>query len=141
MRPAGRKKKWRKVLRGAKLRSGRRGAMTDSPRGAASDAGTKDKKELLRFVPAPDQRWSRHSAKLPGRGHIHVEGTCLRKRRRKKNCPAFRGDIRRDGRQGSGYLLEERIGSSALANKAGSGIRSDMVGALKKEKPEFIHSH
>jgi hypothetical protein len=108
---------------------------------------TRDKKELLRFVLAPDRTLVPDIlAKLPGRGaYTCFNHACLRNAAQKKQfARAFSGEVVYGGGDRlTGQvvaLLEERIGSYlALANKAGKVVSgSDMVmELLKKRKAGF----
>lgn len=104
---------------------------------------TKDKKELLRFVLAPDRTLVPDIlAKLPGRGaYTCLDHACLRNAAQKKQfARAFSVDVIYNGADrlvGQVVtLLEERIGSYlALANKAGKVVSgSDMVMELLKKR-------
>jgi predicted RNA-binding protein YlxR (DUF448 family)/ribosomal protein L7Ae-like RNA K-turn-binding protein len=104
---------------------------------------TRDKKELLRFVLAPDRTLVPDIlAKLPGRGaYTCLNHACLRNAAQKKQfARAFSGDVVYGGADQLiskvVILLEERIGSYlALANKAGRVVSgSDMVMELLKKK-------
>lgn len=104
---------------------------------------TRDKKELLRFVLAPDRTLVPDiTAKLPGRGaYTCFNHTCLRNAAQKKQfARAFSGDVVFNGADRLialvVTLLEERIGSYlAMANKAGRVVSgSDMVMELLKKR-------
>lgn len=104
---------------------------------------TRDKKELLRFVLAPDRTLVPDIlAKLPGRGaYTCLNHVCLRNAAQKKQfARAFSGDVVYNGADRLigqvAALLEERIGSYlALANKAGKVVSgSDMVMELLKKR-------
>ena len=109
---------------------------------------TTDKKELLRFVLAPDRTLVPDIlAKLPGRGaYTCMNRACLANAARNRQfARAFKGEVRHDGaeqltEQVAG-LLRERIGSYlALANKAGRAVSgSDMVmDLIRKRKAGVI---
>lgn len=104
---------------------------------------TRDKKELLRFVLAPDRTLVPDIlAKLPGRGaYTCLNNACLGIAAQKKQfARAFGGDVVYNGADRLIVqvvtLLEERIGSYlALANKAGKVVSgSDMVMELLKKR-------
>jgi len=104
---------------------------------------TRDKKDLLRFVLAPDRTLVPDLlAKLPGRGaYTCLNHACLRNAaQRKQFARAFSGDVVYDGAdrliEQVVTLMEERIGSYlALANKAGKVVSgSDMVMDLVKKR-------
>jgi predicted RNA-binding protein YlxR (DUF448 family)/ribosomal protein L30E len=104
---------------------------------------TRGKKELLRFVLAPDRTLVPDIlAKLPGRGaYTCLNHACLRNAAQKKQfARAFSGDVVYSGADRLidevVTLLVERIGSYlALANKAGRVISgSDMVMELLKKR-------
>jgi len=104
---------------------------------------TRDKKELLRFVLAPDRTLVPDIlAKLPGRGaYTCLNHACLRSAAQKKQfARAFSGEVfYRDADwliDHVANLLEERLGSYlALANKAGRAVSgSDMVMELLKKR-------
>ncbi len=108
----------------------------------------KDKKELLRFVLAPDRTLVPDpQGKLPGRGaYTCWQRECLRAAVAKKQfARSFRGEVRSEGPDALiarvVQLLEERIGSYlALANKAGKVVSgSDMVAeAFKRRTPGVL---
>jgi predicted RNA-binding protein YlxR (DUF448 family)/ribosomal protein L30E len=107
----------------------------------------RDKKELLRFVLAPDRTLVPDIlAKLPGRGaYTCLNNACLRSAALKKQfARAFSGDVVYNGADRLidqvVTLLEERIGSYlALANKAGKVVSgSDMVMELLKKRKAGI---
>jgi len=105
---------------------------------------TRDKKELLRFVLAPDRTLVPDLlARLPGRGaYTCLNSACLRAAAQKNQfARSFKGEVRHGGAdQLIGQVvarLEERIGSYlALANKAGKVVSgSDLVmGLIKKQR-------
>jgi predicted RNA-binding protein YlxR (DUF448 family)/ribosomal protein L30E len=104
---------------------------------------TRAKRELLRFVLAPDRTLLPDlQARLPGRGaYTCMKGSCLRSAVQKNQfARAFKGEIRCDGADlliGEVVArLEARIGSYlALANKAGRVVSgSDLVMELIKKK-------
>lgn len=108
---------------------------------------TRDKKELLRFVLAPDRTLVPDLlAKLPGRGaYTCLNHACLRNAaQRKQFARAFSGDVVYHGAdrliEHIVTLMEERIGSYlALANKAGKVVSgSDMVMDLVKKRKAGI---
>lgn len=109
---------------------------------------TRDKKELLRFVLAPDRSLVPDIlAKLPGRGaYTCMNRECLSSAARKKQFSrAFKGDVIYEGADRLIdqviYLLEERIASYlALANKAGKLVSgSDMVmESIKRNKAGVV---
>src|SRR5512135_2097164 len=91
---------------------------------------TRDKKDLLRFVLAPDRTLVPDLlAKLPGRGaYTCMNRACIVSAAQKKQFSrAFKGDVVYDGADRLMdqviSLLEERIASYlALANKAGKVV-------------------
>ncbi len=104
---------------------------------------TRDKKDLLRFVIAPDRTLVPDlQARLPGRGaYTCASRECLLTAARKKQfARAFKGEVRFDGpeqlAEQVASLMEERIGSYlALANKAGKAVTgSDMVMELIRNR-------
>ena len=104
---------------------------------------TRDKKELLRFVLAPDRRLVPDiTAKLPGRGaYTCLKHSCLRNAAQKNQfARAFSGDVVHNGADRLiglvVTLLEERLGSYlAMANKAGKVVSgSDMVMELLNKR-------
>jgi hypothetical protein len=120
----------------------------DPQRSCISCRSTRDKKELLRFVLAPDRTLVPDLlSKLPGRGaYTCLNRECLLGAARKGQfARAFKGEVRFDG---ADHLidqlvarLEERIGSYlALANKAGKVVSgSDLVmESIKKRKSGFV---
>jgi predicted RNA-binding protein YlxR (DUF448 family) len=103
----------------------------------------RDKKELLRFVLAPDRTLVPDIlAKLPGRGaYTCLNHACLRSAAQKKQfARAFSGEVLYNGTDRLidhvVTLMAERIGSYlALANKAGKVVSgSDMVMELLKKR-------
>lgn len=117
-------------------------------RSCISCRNTRDKKELLRFVLAPDRTLIPDLlSKLPGRGaYTCLNRECLRSAALKGQfARAFKGEVRFDGAdQLIDQLvtrLEERIGSYlSLANKAGKVVSgSDLVmESIKKRKSGFV---
>jgi len=114
----------------------------DPQRSCLGCRATSDKRELLRFVLAPDRTLLPDlQARLPGRGaYTCMKGSCLRSAVQKNQfARAFKGEIRCDGADRlTGQviaLLEARIGSYlALANKAGRVVSgSDLVMELIKK--------
>ncbi len=108
---------------------------------------TRDKKELLRFVLAPDRTVVPDLlAKLPGRGaYTCLNNACLRSALQKNQfARSFRGDVKHAGVEfliaQIKHLMEERIGSYlALANKAGKvASGSEQVGELIKKRKAGI---
>jgi uncharacterized protein len=109
---------------------------------------SREKRDLLRFVLAPDRTLLPDLlAKLPGRGaYTCMKASCLRSAVRKNQfARSFKGEIRCDGAEVlTGRvitLLEARIGSYlALANKAGKVVSgSDLVMELvRKNKAGFL---
>lgn len=120
----------------------------DPQRSCISCRNTRDKKELLRFVLAPDRTLIPDLlSKLPGRGaYTCLNRECLRSAALKGQfARAFKGEVRFDGAdQLIDQLvarLEERIGSYlSLANKAGKVVSgSDLVmESIKKRKSGFV---
>jgi predicted RNA-binding protein YlxR (DUF448 family) len=108
----------------------------------------KDKKDLLRFVLAPDRTLVPDpQAKLPGRGaYTCWQRECLRTAAAKNQfARSFRGEVRSavpdDLVARVVQLLDERIGAYlALANKAGKVVSgSDMVvEAFKRRTPGVL---
>jgi uncharacterized protein len=120
----------------------------DPQRSCIACRNSRDKKELLRFVLAPDRTLVPDLlSKLPGRGaYTCLSRECLRSAAQKGQfARAFKGEVRFDG---SDQLiaqliarLEERIGSYlALANKAGKVVSgSDLVmESIRKRKSGFV---
>jgi hypothetical protein len=120
----------------------------DPQRSCISCRNTRDKKELLRFVLAPDRTLIPDLlSKLPGRGaYTCLNRECLRSAALKGQfARAFKGEVKFDGAdQLIDQLvarLEERIGSYlSLANKAGKVVSgSDLVmESIKKRKSGFV---
>jgi predicted RNA-binding protein YlxR (DUF448 family)/ribosomal protein L30E len=115
----------------------------DPQRSCLGCRATRDKKELLRFVLAPDRTLVPDiQAKLPGRGaYTCMDRACLLNAAQKKQfARAFRGEVSYDSAERLieqvVRLMEERIGSYlALANKAGKTVTgSDLVMELIKKK-------
>ncbi len=108
----------------------------------------KDKKELLRFVLAPDRTLVPDpQGKLPGRGaYTCWQRVCLRTAMaRKQFARSFRGEVRSEGADALialvSNLLEERIGAYlALANKAGKVVSGSdtVVDAFKRRTPGVL---
>jgi uncharacterized protein len=120
----------------------------DPQRSCISCRTSRDKKELLRFVLAPDRTLVPDLlSRLPGRGaYTCLNRECLRSAAKKGLfARAFKGEVKYEG---PGMLIdqvvarfEERIGSYlALANKAGKVVSgSDMVlETMKKRKSGYI---
>jgi hypothetical protein len=120
----------------------------DPQRSCISCRTTRDKKELLRFVLAPDRTLVPDLlSKLPGRGaYTCLNRECMRSAAQKGQfARTFKGEVKFEG---SEQLikqvverLEERIGSYlALANKAGKVVSgSDQVlESIKKRKTGFV---
>jgi len=120
----------------------------DPQRSCISCRTTRDKKDLLRFVLAPDLTLVPDLlSKLPGRGaYTCLNRDCLRSAAQKGQfARAFKGEVKFEG-----YAplidqivvrVQERIGSYlALANKAGKVVSgSDMVmESIKKRKSGFL---
>jgi len=120
----------------------------DPQRSCLGCRATRDKKELLRFVLAPDSTLVPDIlAKLPGRGaYTCMNRSCLYNAvRNKQFARAFRREVHCDGAEALINLviaiIEERIGSYlALANKAGKVVTgSDMViEFIRKKKTGFV---
>ncbi len=115
----------------------------DPQRSCLGCRATRDKKELLRFVLAPDRTLVPDIlAKLPGRGaYTCMNRACLLNAARTRQFSrAFKGEVRYDGAEQLAdqvvSIMEERIGSYlALANKAGKAVSgSDMVMELIKKR-------
>jgi uncharacterized protein len=121
---------------------------TDPQRSCISCRNTRDKRDLLRFVLAPDRTLVPDLlSKLPGRGaYTCINRECLRSAAQKGQfARAFKGEVRFDGADQLIDLLvarvEERIGSYlALANKAGKVVSgSDLVmESIKKRTTGFV---
>ena len=120
----------------------------DPQRSCISCRSTRDKKELLRFVLAPDRTLVPDLlAKLPGRGaYTCLNRECLRSAAQKGRFErTFKSEVKFDGADRLidqlVARLEERIGSYlALANKAGKVVSgSDQVmESIKKRKSGFV---
>jgi predicted RNA-binding protein YlxR (DUF448 family)/ribosomal protein L30E len=120
----------------------------DPQRSCVFCRNTRDKKELLRFVLAPDRSLVPDLlSKLPGRGaYTCLNRECLHGAARKGQFDrAFKGVVKFDGAdQLVDQLiskLEERIGSYiSLANKAGKVVSgSDLVmESIRKRKSGFV---
>ncbi len=108
----------------------------------------RDKRELLRFVLAPDRTLVPDpQGKLPGRGaYTCWQRECLRAAAAKNQfARSFRGEVRSGGADALItrviQLLEERIGSYlALANKAGKVVSGSdtVVEAFKRRAPGVL---
>jgi len=120
----------------------------DPQRSCISCRTTRDKKDLLRFVLAPDLTLVPDLlSKLPGRGaYTCLNRECLSGAAQKGQfARAFKGEVKFEG---PGLLIEqivirlhERIGSYlALSNKAGKVVSgSDRVmESIKKKKSGFV---
>ena len=120
----------------------------DPQRSCISCRTTRDKKELLRFVLAPDRTLVPDLlSKLPGRGaYTCLNRECLRSAAHKGLfARAFKGEVKFEGTESLIKQvvdrLEERIGSYlALVNKAGKVVSgSDLVlESIKKRKTGFV---
>lgn len=108
----------------------------------------KEKKELLRFVLAPDRTLVPDlQARLPGRGaYTCLKKSCLREAAAKKQfARSFRGEVRSGAPDELISLvaarMEERIAAYlALANKAGKVVSGGDIVAelLKRQTPGII---
>lgn len=120
----------------------------DPQRSCLGCRATKDKRELLRFVLAPDRTLVPDLlAKLPGRGaYTCANYACLKSALQKNQfARSFKGEVRHCGPDEMiaqvAARFEERLGSYlALANKAGKVVSgSDLVMELiRKQKAGVV---